>query len=127
MRRGKFFVVEIPLYNIDIFVSVGQKDQEFNKSIIKIWDLPADAIDLIATAFWNESVNGRFTFINNGPCVLRLRHSPSTPKQKGSLTHEVIHAVCRILRSRGVELCEASEEAFTYLGGYITKEIYSRI
>lgn len=39
------------------------------------------------------------------------------------LAHEALHVASRILRNRGIVLCDESEEAFTYLQGDIMRQV----
>jgi hypothetical protein len=122
MKKGKFFIIEVPVWNIDFYCSVGQTDKEFEKSLKKVvsnsapvhWEMP----DRCAAKVILDT--------HGDPFCIRLRSTKSV-FNKGSVTHEVVHAVSRILRNRGVVLCDESEEAFTFLAGYITREIYKRI
>ena len=41
---------------------------------------------------------------------------------EGAITHEVIHATYKLLKVRGFELDD--EEAWAYLGGYLTEKYY---
>lgn len=45
----------------------------------------------------------------------------------GTLSHEIGHAVYIILRDRGLTLTDSSQEAYMYLGGFITEKIYRYI
>jgi hypothetical protein len=128
MKRGKFFTVEIPLYNIDIAVSIGQDDATLLKEVGKRYKLTTEDMDKIFEPFWKGTFLGRLTFIKQaGPCILRLRYPPNNPDRRGTLAHEVFHAVYRILRTRGMKLCFKSEESYTYLTGHITREIYKNL
>jgi hypothetical protein len=50
------------------------------------------------------------------------------PFQKdGTMAHEVSHAVERILTNIGIKRALASEEAFTYMTEYITKQIHDKL
>ncbi len=58
----------------------------------------------------------------------RLRRMPDTPVEFGYLQHEIFHYVTFLLDRLGITFClETSDEAFAYLVGYITTEIYKKI
>ena len=43
------------------------------------------------------------------------------------LSHEILHAVFNIAKYVGLKYSDKSEEAYTYLKGYITREIYKQL
>lgn len=43
------------------------------------------------------------------------------------VSHECFHATCGILRQRGIELTEYSEEAFAYLHGFIVEKVWNEL
>lgn len=45
----------------------------------------------------------------------------------GSIAHEILHAASDLLRRRGLKLSEKSEEAYTYLVGWMTNIVYEII
>lgn len=60
-------------------------------------------------------------------CVVRLKHYPESAFDWSVLTHELLHAIFRSFRDLGLHLCEKSEEAFTYMMGYLTFEVMKKI
>ena len=45
----------------------------------------------------------------------------------GCIAHEIFHAASMLLRSRGIELSEESEEAYAYLIDWMTSIVYKII
>lgn len=56
--------------------------------------------------------------------IIWLPRFPITPKEFGTLYHEIFHAICDVTRWVGVELTESSEEVFCHLIGHITKQFF---
>lgn len=52
---------------------------------------------------------------------------PKSVTDYGTLAHEIFHAVTFILTRIGMSLTNESDEAYAYLIGYLTKEIYKHI
>ncbi len=125
----KFFLIDIPIYDVHLAVSIGQSDKEILLSCgKKIPNLSEKEIEYIGKKFQDTSSNGRTTALSYvGPYIIRLKYSPKTAKGAGVLSHEALHMVRWCLESRGMRLCDKSEEAYNYLLGYVVTEIHKRL
>ena len=65
-----------------------------------------------------ELSDGYTRLLNCGTAIVYLRHKYA----EGSFTHEIIHAAYKLLKVRGFDLDD--EEAWAYLGGYLTEKYY---
>lgn len=59
--------------------------------------------------------------------ILHMIEMPETSFSYGVLQHEIFHLAYSILSSSGIELTKDSEEAYSYLIGYLTETIYNQI
>lgn len=59
--------------------------------------------------------------------VIWLPDIPKTPDQLGTLTHELFHGVCSVMRWANVPLGYDSEEAYCHLMKYLTKQFFEHI
>lgn len=59
--------------------------------------------------------------------IMMLYHEDSWIDTVDSVVHESLHLTAHVLRKAGLSLCEDSEEAYTYLHGYIVTEILRKI
>lgn len=59
--------------------------------------------------------------------LIRVKHIPDESYYKGTLAHEVDHLVNDILKTIGMKRTASSEEAYTYLTGYITYKVYQKL
>lgn len=114
------FIIPLVVYPFDVMVSFCQSDQDLTKSLNRNgwkWD---DLLKLKG--------DGKFVlFPEFNGTVIRMRHYPDNPDRKGTLAHEVFHAVTYILDLIGMDFkINSSDEAYSYLTGYITKEIYKK-
>lgn len=73
-----------------------------------------------------EGARGRY-FISSGKCpIIWLPEIPKTPRQHGTLSHEIFHVVVAIMDWANIRLCSESEEAWTHLIGHITTKFYEK-
>lgn len=121
--KPKFFVVEVPVYNIDICVSFCQDQKSMIKSMRKLYNI-ATTDEVIKTSFpdWPNGIMGDFGV--GGPLLMRINSVDDIIR---TITHEVFHAVCFIAKSRGLTLSDSSEEAFSYLTGHLNSEIITTL
>ena len=59
--------------------------------------------------------------------VIWLPKIPKTPREHGTVNHEIFHGVYYILSWAGIKLSESSEEAFCHLIGHMTTQFYEKI
>lgn len=128
MKKGKFTLLALPIYNIDLAISVGQTYNELKKSIYSVWDIPEEDFPESDLAdFQTASVMCRHSGDFYVPYCFRFKTNPLKGDKYDALatiSHECFHATYRILHSRGLELCYESEEAFCYLQGHLTREVF---
>lgn len=116
------FILPLVIYPFDIMVSFGQSDDQL-KRYLKKWGIKWDKdLELAPTGL------GRTAMLNGNQTVLRLKNVPVSVTDYSTLAHEIFHAVAFIMDRIGMSLviCQ-SDEAYAYLIGYITKEVYKRI
>lgn len=121
MKRKKLNVI-IPcvVYPFDIMFSFGETDEELRKQVER------------RGAKWSDGMKctgkGLFYMSDNNESIVRLYNFPTTPTHYGTLQHEIFHAVTFIMDKVGMkfELLK-SDEAYSYLIGYLTAEIYNQL
>ncbi len=130
--KGLFTVDYLELYSTSFVISINQSDEELRECLFETLR-NKDGSD-IAENYLNERMNDlkRKSPSHQGICVscegiyyIRLYEEVNTIYQHGYLAHEIGHAVFFCLRDRGMVFSEDSEEAYTYLIGYITSKAYS--
>lgn len=120
-KRSLNAVIPLVVYPFDVMISFGQSDRDLRIALKKLgteWD---------GILEMGETTMGRTVLMPNNATVLRLKNIPQSCTEYGFLAHEIFHAVTFILNRIGMSLTEQSDEAYAYLIGYITKEIYKRI
>lgn len=104
--------IKLPIYN------------QFTITILISEDLTQDVVNLTKEPS-DINYNGIFFYKKNGTDVYI---GFQKDKLKPSLiAHECLHATCYILDYVGIKLTEESEEAYTYLVGYLIDEVYKLI
>ncbi len=108
------------IYPFDVMVSFGQTDKQLKNSLKKCnWE-------------WGELMlcegSGRFYLNDKNQSLIRVWNYPFTIEDYGTLHHEIFHCATYILDRVGMKLViHKSDEAYSYLIGYITTQIYSKI
>lgn len=123
--KNKNFVIPLVVYPFDVMFSFGQTDDELLKTLSK--SLTDDEIK--DKKLWSVEKNGdgRTVLFGSGQTLIRMPKVPKTCKEYGALQHEIFHATEFILNHIGMSLCRKSDEAYAYLIGYLTTEIYKKI
>lgn len=114
------FIVPLVVYPFDVMISLGQSDEELKKNLLKY------------NIEWDNSMKcagrGSFILLPKNQTIIRLSNYPETCEDYGFLQHEVFHCVTMILDKIGMKFIpRKSDEAYSYLIGYLTTEIYERI
>lgn len=127
-RKHVSFVLHVPLYGVQCLVSLGQTDEELQERLDAHKEdlngtLKVKKFSLKKTKKRSAADGVLVRSKKRGP-VLRMANFPETPYDFGVLQHEIFHLVFHILDKLGFELTHSSEEAFAYLQGYITEQIY---
>jgi hypothetical protein len=118
-----FFVIELPVYNIDICVSYLQLLPQMIKSMRKKYNISTSDEEIIKSfPDWAAGTMGDFGI--GGPILIRINEGQDLVR---TISHEVFHAVAFIARSRGLEYCDKSEEAFAYLIGHLNSEVINHL
>lgn len=116
------FSIKLLIYPFTIMVSFGQTDREV-LSALKKAQIYVEDDNIIRM----DGV-GRYCLFKGGESLIRLDRYPKTAQDYGSLAHEIFHAATYILDRIGMRLkIRTSDEAYAYLVGYITKEIYNKL
>lgn len=125
--KSKNFIVPLVVYPFDVMVSINETYDQFGKAVVKKWD-PSILDDFTKHTTHNQ---GALTYVFTSEshlCVMmKLNNFKKDGDGFGTLAHEIFHAVEFVLRRVGLTLNSSSFEAYAYLIGYLTKEIYSKL
>jgi hypothetical protein len=114
-------IVPLVIYPFDVMFSFGETDELLKRRLKRF------GLDWDPTYEMEETTMGRTILTPGNTTVLRLKKIPESYMEYGFLAHEIFHAVTFLLERIGMTLTAASDEAYAYLIGYVTKEIYKRL
>ncbi len=120
--RSLNFVIPYVIYPFDVMVSIGEDDEVLKKKLIK-HGANVNNTDLSH----HHTQRGRCIMFEDHQTLIRLYQFPKTPTQFGHLQHEIFHAVEFVMDRMNMPLTKESDEAYAYLIGYLTTEIYKRL
>jgi len=124
VQKSKNFIINIPIYNRDVMVSLGETDEILIKKLIKC-GIPKNDAELCK--FKSPKNIGRAICFAGGESLIRLRIIPRSEHEFGILHHELFHVVHFIMNNIGMPLTDESVEAYTYLIQFLTTKIYANI
>ena len=114
-------VIPLIVYPFEVMLSIAQTNEELKNSLSRFGCDWSDLLDLPPTCL------GRTVMTDSSHTVIRFINRPETCQQYGTLAHEIFHAVDFIFRRIGMTLSEDSDEAYAYMIGYLTEEIYKKL
>lgn len=126
IRKAKkcFTVIDVPIYQGWVIVSINQTDEEFVKSYMKARGITDKTAAQVACSYVNrdsENELGKTAHLH-GNCMIRVYDELKSPLQYNTLVHELLHATDFVLDYRGLKLVDGSDEAYTYLIGYLMEK-----
>lgn len=118
------FIIPLVIYPFDLMVSIGQTDAQV---LLKLKQFGLEKEDPEQWQYTGPTNIGRAAILSNNASFLRLRSLPSTPRDFGCLAHEIFHVATFVMYKVGIKFkVLQSDEAYAYLVGYITEQIYKR-
>ena len=113
------FGIDVSIYNTYVIVVIGQS-KYINKCLSKRGLKKIDISNVKGAA--------GYTFGLEEGILLWLKHKPPFPAyHMGCLAHEIFHCAEFILSKVGIKLSNKSDEAYAYLIGYITENIFNHL
>lgn len=117
------FIVPLVVYPFDVMVSVNQDNDQLGKVLDTMSSLTEE--DIRACGYSSQYSAGKAVMFSTNASIIRLRKLPETSEEYGTLAHEIFHIVTFVMDRIGMKLAiEVSDEAYSYLIGYLTTEIY---
>lgn len=117
--------IPLGIYNKSIFFIYSEWGEEVIKELIDNYELEEEEIDEIIDYRKLGDFEGLTFTLNNGVDVIWISSEvQEQPKLINIAAHEATHAMFRIMDSIGIKRDDNNEEAFAYLNGYITQEIF---
>jgi len=113
--KPHFCKITVECWYCTIFFSFGETFEEFKTHFKDEYKNKLDDYDTAS----GYCVHLEDTYI------IRMKNVPNTIHDLGILQHEIHHAITHILMDKGVKYTQSNHEAFAYMFGYVTEQIYS--
>lgn len=121
------FVVALDVYDKEILFAFGYSHEKVINLLRKSNRLDIDELVNMITAFPENSYQV-VTFVSSfGASVILMPGVPESPKEFGTLSHEVFHCVEAILGYVGVPHAESTSEAYAYPIGYVVQKVFANL
>jgi hypothetical protein len=117
----KPFELKINIYHTDLVVALGSELNDVYK-VLKGKISKADFKELKTYEFHE----GKSIMFGSGACLLYTKEEPTNKNYKGILAHEIFHITEFIMSRIGIILTNETSEAYAYLIGHLTTEIYDK-
>jgi hypothetical protein len=122
---GSFFIIPLQIYPFDIMVSIDEKDEVLRNRLAKYGSTKEDCDELMNLS---DTVRGRAVMLPSNQTVIRLKTLPKKYDMMSVVSHEVFHATAFILDKIGMKMeLFISDEAYAYMIGFLTTEIYKKL
>lgn len=121
------FIIPIDIYNADLYVSLGESDERFRQGLLRYKDSDwvEECVEFMDVK--PQQGCGRMGQKDNF-FLIRLGVFPNDAWDYGTLQHEIFHYVEFFFKHIGMpHHTKYSSEAYAYLIGYLTKQIYNRL
>ena len=118
----ELYKIGIPLYHANIYVFLGTREdcaEAMRKAEVKEREIEE----------WLENTKSYEGMYHQEDDfrLIWLQEIPMTVGKYSDLVHEIEHATFYLLKSRGLQHTEESDEAYAYLSGYIFEQVDSLI
>lgn len=115
-------MIDTVIYPIQVMFSLNQKKK----------DLDVDVKKFFGSKFVSERYRcynrGGITYYDGAKVYIVIRNPKTNYDLANSIAHEVQHCVRFILETKcGMPMTKDNDEAYAYLAGYITEQIYKTI
>lgn len=118
------FVVNLHIYPYKVLFAFNQTDEDVYSQLRK---LRVGKKEIGDSHIIDKSSGIAVTYTTSQRALIRMNKMPKENYYKGTLAHEIDHVANDILNAIGMYRTNASEEAYTYLIGYITSQAYAKL
>lgn len=128
MKRKARFVVPIDIYEREILFLIGYSSSELKKYISsssgRKW-FDSETAKMVYDA--STSADGLTIKTRDGGHIVWIMNGLPKIQFSGTLSHEIFHACHDILEYKGIKLSKETCEAYAYMVGFITTEVYRKL
>lgn len=119
-----FVAIDLAIYGGWVIVSINQTDDEFVKSYMTERGITDRTLAEMACSNTFQEIEQELgkTFHQGGNVLIRVYEELKGPRSYNTLVHELFHATDFILDYRGLKLVDGSDEAYSYLIGFMMEK-----
>lgn len=105
-------------------VSINQSDEQLFKNL-DVYNIDQEDKKIL---IMEETARGRAAILSGNQSVIRIKTRKPNYETHSVIAHEVFHSATFIMDRVGMKLkLMTSDEAYAYLIGFITQEIYKKL
>jgi hypothetical protein len=124
----KVFHVSVDMFSVDILFVCNAKEKRAKKFLKKMCGENYKRFPKESLEGWNDAVTlGRMIAFSGGFVVLLKNKDGNFRNFVATAVHEITHVSHYLLRDRRIPLNEDTEEVYTYLTEYITREVLLKL
>lgn len=126
----KHFLVHVDVYNVDIVFCSGMNESEIKTTLKKVAGKNYDQFNETFLDHWDkgkQNVGRMCHFMGGFVIMMKPKECKGFRMFVSVLVHELSHVTHYLLRDRGMELSQETEEAYTYLVEYLTRQILMKL
>ena len=125
-KAQSFVVSTHDMFPAEFIFSIGQGKKQIEK-LLRKHNEPQKWIDIALKELDNENMGG-YTLKMFGNIFIYLpKYNDWNTKDRGTVAHEIFHAVDMLAEKMGQSLVKDAEEFYAYMIGYLTMEFYAKV
>jgi len=117
-------IINVDVYNQDVMVHFGSL--ESLTEVLKKY-MEKSVIDNVIKEFEKTTLGHSLYEESKGVFIVYMPEIPRDPLSWGTLSHELSHVTNGIMEKAGISFSHSSEEAYTYLLGFLTRKVMDNI
>jgi chloramphenicol O-acetyltransferase len=117
----KYIQIDDDVFKVIVHFVFNCKQEKFNKWMAKKFDVETGVVRGAGGCFFSFEVGDITEY-----CVW-IETFDWKIKEQGWFVHELVHTSYTILKDRGIELNDETEEVFAYFHTYLFEEVYKKL
>jgi len=117
-------IINVDIYNQDVMVHLGSLES-LTKVLKKYME--QNIIDNVIREFEHTTLGHSLYEESKGVFIVFMPEKPINALGWGTLSHELLHVTNGIMKKVGIPFSQDTEEAYTYLLGFLTRKVMNNI
>ena len=112
-------IIPLDIFDAEIMVHFGEK-KELRNVLAKY--MSKEKVTSILNAV-GVCKSGLTLHNEDGTTIIYIPQKPSCSEDFGTISHEIFHAVSYVMKDKGIDLTDSSEEVYAYTIGFVTRKL----